>query len=434
MSRAAGAHNGGMKRLIALVLLLLCLPGVARAENASDVAAGLRNAAVYESPGIDLIDQDALSGTLSDNSPQLFVAALPADAATTALKADQLAESIGKALGNASAVILVITVGGRIGAEEGRAARSQGFDADRALADQLKQPRGAFTKGTVTQFVKDFKARLDGQERSGGSSSSGAQSSSDEGGGSGTKILIVLLVLGGGGYGLYALSRKKKAAKQAEGLRADVEQLYHRLGSEVSLLNAGNNEIARQAMADASERYNTCGATLANADSPAEFAAARRTAVEGLTAARVARKEMGLDPGPEIPLPPGSGPKLVEEQQLQLGDQTVYGSPDYAPGRQHYYEGGNVNGQMVRGGWYSAPFWEPFLLGSLLAGGFGGGGLFGGGGGGYERGFEQGRESAEQDSGGDWGGASGGGDWGGGGDGGGGDWGGGGDGGGGGDW
>ena len=189
-------------------------------------------------------------------------------------------------------------------------------------------------------------------------------------------------------------------------------------------------------MADASERYNTCGATLATADSPAEFAAARRTAVEGLTAARVARKELGLDPGPEIPMPAGGGPQLTQEQQLQFGDQTINGGPEYGPGRPHYYGGGTVNGQQVGGGWYSAPFWQPFLLGSILTGGLGGGGLFGGGhdSGGFERGYEEGRESAEHDAGG-----GGGGDWGGGGGfgggGGGGDWGGGGDGGGGGgDW
>jgi hypothetical protein len=214
-----------------------------------------------------------------------------------------------------------------------------------------------------------------------------------------------------------------------EGLRADVESLYNRLGSDISTIPGGDDAVAKQALSDAAERYNATGALLAHADTPGEFAAARRTAVEGLVAAQTARKKLGLDPGPEIPLPPGQGPQLIAEQKVRVGDQEYEGSPTYQPGRGHYYGGGYYNGQVVPGGWYAFPFWETMLMTSVLTGGFGGGGMFGGGG--YERGYEEGRDDARDDSGGgglgggDWGG--GGGDWGGGG---GGDWGGGGGGGG----
>jgi hypothetical protein len=423
-----------MKRLLLLATLvpLLLTAGVASAENASDVAQALRNDPVYESAGVDLLDENALESTLADDSPRLLVAALPAAAATSKQKAEALADAIGRAVGDTNAVVLVITASRHLGAQAGRGAQSQGFDAGAALAGQLAEPRGGFDKANLTAFVKGFKARLDAQESSNVDTPNSSEgppaiigNDSKSGGGNGGKLLVGFLVIVGAGVFLFTRATRKQKAKLEEGLRADVEQLYNRLGSEVSLINAGDNEVAKQAMADASERYNTCGATLATADSPAEFAAARRTAVEGLTAARVARKELGLDPGPDIPELPGSGPKLTAEQQLQVGDQTVTGGPEYGPGRPHYYGGGTVNGQQVGGGWYSAPFWQPFLLGSILTGGLGGFG--GGGGGGFERGYEEGRESAGHDSdgggGGDWGGGGGGGGFGGGG---GGDWGGGG--------
>jgi hypothetical protein len=245
----------------------------------------------------------------------------------------------------------------------------------------------------------------------------------DNSGGNGGTILGVLLVGGlvGGGL-LYGRSRKRRQ-REMEGLRADVESLYNRLGSDVSTIPGGDDTVAKQALSDAAERYNATGALLATADTVGEFAAARRTAVEGLVAARTARQKLGLDPGPEIPMPPGPGPQLTSEGKVRVGDQEYDGSPTYAPGRGHYYGGGYYNGQPVPGGWYSFPFWETLLMTSVLTGGFGGGGVFGGGG--YERGYEEGVDDAHdarEDSGGgfgagDWGGGGGGGgDWGGGGD------------------
>ena len=222
-------------------------------------------------------------------------------------------------------------------------------------------------------------------------------------------------------------------------MRADVESLYDRLGRDVSTLSPGDDPATRQALADAAERYSSMGALMSKADTPGEWAAARRTAVEGLSAARLVRVNLGLDPGPDVPPPPSAGPQMANAGSFQLGDQEIQGSPNYQPGQSHYYAGGQYGNQYVPGGWYSMPFWETAMMATVLTGGFGGFGMFGGGfggggGGGYERGYDQGYD-AGQDSG---GGNSGGGDWGGGGGdwgGGGGDWGGGGgDSGGGGDW
>jgi hypothetical protein len=264
-----------------------------------------------------------------------------------------------------------------------------------------------------------------------GGGSRGSNAGGDTSGGGSSLLWPVVGVLAVGGGGAYVYSKRRRTKRELEGRRADVESLYNRLGSDVSTLSAGDNAVAKQALADAAERYNATGALLATADTDGEFAAARRTAVEGLVAARTAREKLGLDPGPEIPLPPTQGPLLTSEQKVRVGDQEYEGSPTYQPGRGHYYGGGYYNGQPVPGGWYSFPFWETMLMTSVLTGGFGGG-MFGGGG--YERGYEEGVDDARDardDSGGgfgggDWGG--GGGDWG---SGGGGDWGGGGDGGGG---
>jgi hypothetical protein len=433
-----------MKRLLVLlVLVVLAVPGTAHAESIAQVAAALRSSPVYQSPGLDVVDVAGLTSVLSGTDPQVDVAVLPAAAASSDQQARLRAIAIGKALADSNLVVLVITANQHFGVGEGNAAASRGVNASAALAQERAAIKGQpFNKATLTAFVTGFVQQIGQQVSSVGSSTGGttipAQPTSSSN--TGAYLLGGLVVIGGGATALAVRSSRNRKKRLNEGLRADVEQLYNRLGNDVGTLDARDNAVARQAMADASERYNSAGATLATADSPPEFAAARRTAIEGLTAAQTARKALGLDPGPEVPSLQGSGPHLTGDQQVQFGDQAYDGSPAYQPGRGHYFEGGNVNGQMVPGGWYSAPFWTPFLLGSLLSGGFGGGGLFGGGygGGGYERGYEEGRENATDNSGGgDWGGGGngGGGDWGGGG--GGGDWGGGGGdsgGGGGGDW
>ena len=231
-------------------------------------------------------------------------------------------------------------------------------------------------------------------------------------------------VLGAGGAGAWVLSRRRRRQKEMEGRRAEVLSLYDRLGADVQNLDPGDDPVARQALVDAAERYTATGSQLAHADTHAEYDVARRTALEGLQAARTARKELGLDPGPDLPpIAPTYGDQLTSPQQVQVGEKSYQGYPQYTPGAPYYYGGGGG----YPGGWYSFPFWETVLLGSVLSGGLGGG--FGGYGSGYDRGYEAGRDDS-QDSGADWsGGGGGGGDWGGW-SGGGGDWGGGG----GGDW
>lgn len=414
-----------MKRLVLAALVLLLAVSPARADDATQVAAALRSSPVYQAAGLDLVDVGPLTSELSNSDPQVYVAVLTASAASSGAQARERAIEIGKALDVSDSVVLVITANKYFGTGQGSGAAARGVNSRDALARELKNLEG-FTKDNLTVFVTSFVERVQNQASTPDPGVSNDGSPVDTGGGSGAAWLLggSVVVIGGIATAAVVSSRRRRQ-RLNEGLRADVEQLYERLGADVLNLDAGGNKAAQQALADASERYSACGGQLASADAPAEFAAARRTAVEGLTAARAARVALGLDPGPEIPLVAGAGPKLATDQQVTVGGQTYDGSPDYTPGRPHYYDGGTVGGQQVPGGWYSGNFWEPFLLGSILTGGFGGGH------GGFERGYDEGYEAGQNSGGG------GGGDWGGGGDsGGGGDWGGGGDsgGGGGGDW
>ena len=83
-----------------------------------------------------------------------------------------------------------------------------------------------------------------------------------------------------------------------------VESVRDRLGHDVRTLEPGTDRVAQQALADAWERFTTCSLLLAQAESQPELRTAWLAAVEGLTASRLVRERQGLDPGPEIPLPP----------------------------------------------------------------------------------------------------------------------------------
>jgi hypothetical protein len=436
-----------------LVLSGAHVPRAAAADGAAaqldTVRSALAGDPVYvarDAEAAPLVNVSALRRSIGD--ARIVVAVLPNSArAATNGSVDDLPRAIG---GERAVVVLC-------GRSLRAAASSSVLPSGRAgqLARQAQQDHaGAFdaanVQGALQQVVGSLKQQLNGRGSAGspGGSSAGGTSAGDSSGGSALPwVLGGLAVLGGGGY---LLSRRRKAARRAQAEldaeRAEVNSLYGRLGADVSNLDPGDDATARQAMADASERYTAGGALLSQASGSGELAAARHALVEGLHAARVARQRLGLDAGPPIPEPePADRPQLEGPQQVAVGGNTYNGYPTYAPGAPYYYPGGVLGGGYVPGGWYGSRFWEGALLGGLAGsvltgglGGFGGYGFGGFGGGygagydsGYDRGYERGVEAGDDDNGGDW---SGGGDWAGGGDwSGGGDWGGG-DNSGGGDW
>lgn len=422
--------------LLGGVVVAALLPGApAWADAAGDATTALRDSKVYVAPDASFkIDEDKVTKAIG--SHEFRVAVLPDGAGDPA----NLATQIGKALGQSRTVAVVS--GNEVGAASNFFCAGA---AQTAIRGAAQSHQADLNSGDATSTLVDAVSRLDSAPRtgrdcgrtSGGAAQGGNQQaakgdtkSGDDGGSSAWPWLVGLGVLGAGGGGYYAYTRKRNKAKVLEGHRAEVLSLYDRLGADVQNLDPKDNAVARQAIADASERYTATGALLAHADTVGEYQAAHRTAVEGLYAARTARTALGLDPGPELPSPNASGAeRLTEQRDVTVEGKTYQGYPDYTPGAPHYYAGGGG----YASGWYSFPFWETLLVGSVLTGGFGGFGGFGGGGfeSGYDRGFEAGQDHAEAeaaDSGGGWGGfdfggGGGGGDWGGGG----GDWGGGGD-------
>lgn len=241
-------------------------------------------------------------------------------------------------------------------------------------------------------------------------------------------LLIIALVVGGGAL-YYRRYRQATAQRELEDAQADARRWVERLGGQVLNL-VGTDEPAKQALADASERYTAAGSQMDSARTAAQARLVTQTALEGLYYVRAARVAMGMDPGPELPRVAGQAESgsVTEDREVEVEGRDYAASPNPSERTPHYYPGGRVAGRPVPQGWYSEPWWKPALVGG--AWGLGSAllfsSLFSGMGGIASAGaWEQGYDAGGMDAmGGDWGGDSGGGDWGGGGDGGGGDWGG----------
>ena len=398
--------------LVPAVLLLssgavIASPAAAQTPTSlGEIVDGLRGDQVYVSPdfAVSGVEERDLAAELEGSDVDLYVAAVPSAQVSTEEQAAQLVLQIGQSLGDSNAAVLVINDQGGFFADNGRAIGERGVDAGSA-AQQNDLPGAIDSAEELTVFVGSVSSTLDSQLT--GGVGVGGDAVGAPGG------LLPLVLVGALGVGAYAMTRRRKTAKAGrqtlDDLRADVESLYGRLGSDVETLAPGDDAIARQALSDASERYNATGALMSKADSPGEYAAARRTAVEGLAMARVVRERLGLDPGPEVPLAPSEAPQLEAPSRVRVGEDEYDGSPQYEPGRPHYYEGGYYGQQRVPGGWYATPFWQTLLLTSVLNSGRGGYGRgYGGGyGGGMSGGFGGGMSGG-------FGGSGGGGGWGGG--------------------
>ena len=218
-------------------------------------------------------------------------------------------------------------------------------------------------------------------------------------------LLIVLLIV----IGLVLAWRRGAASREQRRLddaRAEAQRWYERLGGQVMNLH-GDDAAARQALADASERYNAAGGQLQQARTVRQFELARESALEGLAYVRAARLAMGLDPGPDLPplaAAQGAG-QLTREREVNVQGQHYKAGPQPASDTPYYYPGGRVQGRPVPAGWYSTPVWKTALgagagvLGgmlifdALLSPGFGDMG--------YGEGFQDGYADAAGDFGGD---------------------------------
>ena len=413
-------------------LVLLAGAPAALADPVQDAISALRSGSVYVAPGVDSPRIDVAAVQQAIGNRPIKIAVLPQDDFGSSPKAYDAALQIGSTLSPKEPLTVGVVSGHSFNAASSALCQGAASNAAKSAVDanRAELQRTNDVTAALRSFVGLVEAAPPAKSAACGQSSAGGKTdvSGEAGKSSPWPWVLGIGAIGAAGAaagGAYAVSRRRRRLKELEGRRAEVLSLYDRLGADVQNLNAGDDPVARQALADASERYTATGSQLSHADTHEEYDVARRTALEGLQAARTARIELGLHPGPELPpIAPKQGEQLTAPREVSVGGQSYQGYPEYTPGAPYYYGGG----RGIPGGWYSVPFWETLLLGSVLSGGFGG---WGGGGwdSGYDRGYEAGREDA-QDQGSGWdgggGGGFGGGDWGGGGGFGGGDWGGGG--------
>jgi len=244
----------------------------------------------------------------------------------------------------------------------------------------------------------------------------------------GVLLVLIIVVVAALALAVYS-SSKRTGQRNAESLadaKADARRAIERLGGQVLNLS-GNDDASKQAMADASERYNAAASQIDQATSAKQAQLAKESAIEGLYYVRAARIAMGMDPGPELEALSGqrTAGAVTEDRRVQFEGREIEASPTPTGRTPNYYPGGRVAGRPVPAGWYSEPWWKP----ALIAGAWGIGSVLlfdamfsGMAGTGYEQGFADGQDQGfdqGQDGGGDQGGGEGGGWDGGGGDGGG---------------
>ncbi len=245
-------------------------------------------------------------------------------------------------------------------------------------------------------------------------------------------IVIIAAIVVAGVW--YMRQRNVTATRSLEDAQAEARRWVERLGGQVYSLDPRDDPAAKQALADASERYTAAGSQVEQAKSVQQYRLAQQTAYEGLYYVHAARTSLGLDPGPELPPIPGQqqAGAVTEDRSVTVEGHQYEASPTPGRGTQHYYPGGMVAGRPVPRGWYSEPWWKPalvagawgvgtYLVASTLFSGMAGMGAWESG---YDSGYDAGFDAGNADGGADGGGADGG-DYSG--DGGGGDWGGGGD-------
>jgi len=185
-------------------------------------------------------------------------------------------------------------------------------------------------------------------------------------------LVAVLLLVVVGALIYLTVGRRRAAANALADARAEAQRWYERLGGQLTNLPGGADQppVVRQALADASERYNAAGSALASASTARQFALARETALEGLQYIRAARQALGFDPGPDLP-PPSSG-EVTKDRVVDVQGHRYAAGPDPGPQTPYFHPGGHVAGRPVPRGWYSEPWWRTALvagawgLGSVL--------------------------------------------------------------------
>lgn len=177
-------------------------------------------------------------------------------------------------------------------------------------------------------------------------------------------IIVVVLVLAVVALAATYMKNSANAKQQRlEDAKAEARRWVERLGGQVMNLD-GTNEASKQALADASERYNAAGSQMEQATTAEQARLVKDTALEGLYYVRAARLAMGLDPGPDLPEDSTRerAGKVTEDRRVSVEGRDYEASPNPGDGTPYYYPGGRVAGRPVPQGWYSEPWWKPALV------------------------------------------------------------------------
>ncbi|MFL6142501.1 MAG: hypothetical protein ACJ72N_11630 [Labedaea sp.] len=179
-----------------------------------------------------------------------------------------------------------------------------------------------------------------------------------------TIVVIALLLAVIAVVSVLGRNRATARQQQLDDAKADARRWVERLGGQVMNL-VGTNDAAKQAIADASERYTAAGSQMEQTRTIEQARLVTRTAMEGLYYVRAARTAMGLDPGPELPEDPQArrAGKVTEDRRVNMDGHYFEASPEPGSRTPHYYPGGRVAGRPVPQGWYSEPWWRPALIG-----------------------------------------------------------------------
>lgn len=177
-------------------------------------------------------------------------------------------------------------------------------------------------------------------------------------------VVVVLLIIAAAIVFSMQRSRQRQQERLADA-KAEARRWTERLGGQVYQLEDTSDPAAKQAIADASERYNAAGSQLDQATTARQCQLVTQTALEGLYYVRAAREALGLDPGPELPEINGQSQAgaVTEDRTVQVEGREYTASPQPGQRTPHYYPGGTVAGRPVPRGWYSEPWWKPALIG-----------------------------------------------------------------------
>ena len=174
-------------------------------------------------------------------------------------------------------------------------------------------------------------------------------------------IVTIAVIAAGALYYLHL--RRTAATRSLTDSAADARRWVERLGGQVYSLDPMDNAAARQAIADAAERFTAAGAQVAQAQTDHQYRLAQQTANEGLYYVTAARTALGLDPGPPLPPIPGQSAAgaVTDDRSVTVDGRRYTASAGPDDRNLFYFPGGPVAGRPVPRGWYSDPWWSSAL-------------------------------------------------------------------------